>query len=276
VLIARKSRALRCIELFHMTNSISCIHDSEFILEEAKLTSDYISENYNPTSLDLILATISALAMPIVAGYLFDFTGALVPLAIYYGLFAVLIVRWRRGSLGYRIQRGNIQTQFKSYLTPLFGVLFLLQTVLVIISWFTLIRVEILNPLGWILTLAIWAPINGFSEQLIWLYAFDSFAEYYKEGPKRSIMVFIGGALYLALIGMIHVLFWAKFLLESSYVFIFTQIFFIIQFIIPIGYIFLYRRTGSMWPIGIIHVFLNLAGVLFSGYSILPHLLVIG
>ncbi len=237
------------------------------------MTTDYVYTNYNPKSLDLALASIAAIVMPIVAGYLFDFIGALVPMAIYYGLFAVLIVRWRRGSLDYQLEWGNLRKQFRSYLTPLFGVLLLLQTVLVIASWFTLIRIEIVSPIGWILTLVIWAPINAFSEQLIWLYTFDSFAEYYKEGPKRSAMVIVGGVLYIALIGLIHALFWAKFLLESSYVFLFTQLFFIIQLIMPIGYIFLYRRTGSMWPLGVIHVFLNLTGVLFSGYSIIPYLI---
>ncbi len=237
---------------------------------------DYVFENYRPTSLDLVIAIIASIAMPIIAGYLFDFIGALIPMVIYYGLFAILIVRWRRGSLDYKLQWGNIKAQFKSYMTPLFGFLFFLQTTLVIVSWFSLVRMEIIDPIGWMLTLVIWAPINAFSEQLIWLYTFDSFAEYYKEGVKRSIMVFIGGALYIALIGLIHAFFWAKFLLESNYIFIFTQLFFVIQFIIPIGYIFLYRRTGSMWPLAIIHVFLNLTGVLFSGYSILPYLLAIG
>ncbi len=240
------------------------------------LATDHVFETYQPKSLDLILAITAALVLPLVAGYLFDFTGALLPMLIYYGLFAILIVRWRRGSLDYKIQWGKIREQFRSYAIPLFGVLLILQTILVITSWFTLIRFEVLNPIGWILTLIVWAPINAFSEQLIWLYTFDSFAEYYKEGRKRTVMVFIGGALYIVLIGMIHVLFWAKFLLESNYLFIFTELFFIIQFIIPIGYIFLYRRTGSMWPLGIIHVYLNIAGVLFSGYSILPFLLVFG
>ena len=145
-----------------------------------------------------------------------------------------------------------------------------------ITSWFTLIRIDPLNPVGWILTLTIWAPMNAFSEQLIWLYTFDSFAEFYKEGRKRSAMILIGGGLYIALIGLIHALFWGKFLLESSYVFGFTQVFFIIQFIMPIGYVFLYRGTGSMWPVGIIHLLLNVTGVLFSGYSILPYLVTIG
>ncbi|MBN2228297.1 MAG: hypothetical protein JW779_01815 [Candidatus Thorarchaeota archaeon] len=239
------------------------------------MLSDFVHDNYHPKQLDLIIATIAAILMPIIAGYLFDITGALIPMAIYYGLFAILIVKWRKGSLDYKIQRGNIRQQFRSYLTPLFISLFALQGVLVITSWFTIIHIGILDPLGWILTLAIWAPINAFSEQLIWLYTFDSYAEFYKEGRKRSIMVFVGGALYITLIGMIHALFWGKFLLGSNYVFLFTELFFIIQFIMPIGYVFLYRRTGSMWPVGFIHLFLNVTGVLFSGYSIIPYLLVL-
>ena len=197
-------------------------------------------------------------------------------MAMYYGLFAILIVRWRKGSLNYELEKGNLRNQFRGYMTPLFFVLFALQGVLVITSWFTLIRYSIIDPVGWILTLLIWAPMNAFSEQLIWLYTFDSFAEYYKEGRRRSAMIIVGGILYLALIGLIHALFWGKFLLGSNYVFLFTELFFIIQFIIPIGYIFLYRRTGSMWPVGIIHLLLNVTGVLFSGYSIVPYLLVLG
>ena len=237
------------------------------------MSSDFVFDTYRPKSLDLVIAVVAAILMPVAAGLLFDYTGALIPMAMYYGLFAILIVRWRKGSLNYELERGNLRNQFRNYLTPLFIILFALQGILVITSWFTLIRHGILDPVGWILTLLIWAPINAFAEQLIWLYTFDSFAEYYKEGRRRGVMVFIGGFLYLILIGMIHALFWGKFLLESNYVFLFTEIFFLIQFIIPIGYVFLYRRTGSMWPIGIIHFFLNFTGVLFSGYSIVPYLL---
>lgn len=240
------------------------------------MTPDYVRDNYNPTRLDLIIAVIAAIVMPISVGYLYDIAGALIPLVIYYGVFAILIVKWRKGSLDYRIQRSNLREQFRHYLTPLFVVLFLLQGLVVITSWFTLVRTGLLDPIGWVLTLVIWAPINAFAEQLIWLYTFDSFTEYYKEGQKRSIMVVIGGGFYIALIGLIHALFWSKFLLESNYIFIFTETFFLIQFILPIGYIFLYRRTGSMWPIGMIHVLLNVTGVLFSGYSIIPYLLLIG
>lgn len=240
------------------------------------MTSDYAFDNYNPKRLDLLLAVVAAILMPLLVGYLFDIAGALIPLLIYYGVFAVLIVKWRKGSLNYEIQKGNLKTQFKRYLTPLFILLFLLQGILVITSWFTLVRTGFVDPIGWFLTLMIWAPMNAFSEQLIWLYTFDSFAEFYKEGRKRSIMILIGGGLYITLIGIIHALFWGKFLLESNYMFLFTELFFIIQFIMPIGYIFLYRRTGSMWPIGIIHLLLNFTGILFSGYSIIPYLLMVG
>ncbi len=241
----------------------------------SELTSDFVFDTYHPKSFDLLIAAVAAIVMPLIAGYLFDFSGALIPMTIYYGVFAILIVRWRKGSLDYDIQKGALKAQFRRYLTPLFGFLFILQMILVVILWFTLIRVEAWDFIGWALTLAAWAPINAFSEQLIWLYVFDSYAEYYKEGRRRTVMVFIGGALYIGLIGLIHALFWGKFLLGSSYLFLFTELFFIIQFIIPIGYIYLYRRTGSMWPLGIIHLFINLAGVLFSGYSILPYLLVV-
>lgn len=239
-----------------------------------KMSSDFIYDTYNPKDLDLVIALIAAILMPIAAGFLFDISGALIPMAMYYGIFAILIVRWRKGSLNYELERGNLSNQFRRYMTPLFIVLFALQGVLVVTSWFTLIRHSIVDPVGWILTLLIWAPMNAFSEQLIWLYTFDSFAEYYKEGRKRSAMIIVGGVLYLALIGLIHALFWGKFLLESNYVFLFTELFFVIQFIMPIGYIFLYRKTGSMWPVGIIHLLLNVTGVLFSGYSIIPYLLV--
>jgi len=242
---------------------------------DGTMTSDRIRDTFNPTKLDLVIALIASILLPIAAGSLFDFTGALIPMAMYYGLFAVAIVKWRKGSLDYQIRKDAWRTQFRAYLTPLFFVLFLLQSVLVLSSWFTLNRVEPVEPSGWILTLIIWAPINAFAEQLIWLYTFDSFAEYFKEGVMRKVLTVIGGILYLTLIGLIHAFFWGKFLLGSEYMFPFTELFFVIQFIMPIGYIFLYRRTGSMWPIAIIHLFLNLTGILFSGYSILPYLVVI-
>jgi hypothetical protein len=54
------------------------------------MEEDYVFETCNPKSLDLIIATIAAILMPIAAEFLFNLSGALIPMAMYYGLFATL------------------------------------------------------------------------------------------------------------------------------------------------------------------------------------------
>jgi hypothetical protein len=76
------------------------------------MASDFVFENYRPKKVDLLIAVVAALVIPVIAGYFFDLTGALIPMVMYYGLFAILIVRWRRGSLGYAIDRENMRMQF--------------------------------------------------------------------------------------------------------------------------------------------------------------------
>ena len=233
-----------------------------------------VPDNFQPTSLDLILATLAALGLPFVAGYLFNTTGALIPLILYYGVFCVVIVKWRRGSLGYEINRGALRTQFAGYVSSIFVVLLILQLILVGFEFITFERVSDFNLLGFILTLVIWAPVNAFSEQLVWIYTFDSYAEFFKEGPKRKVMIAIGGLMYVALISLIHLLFWILVLPEGQSIFPFSVLFIIIQTMIAIGYIFLYRKSKSMWPLGIIHVLINITAIGLSGYSMLPVLLV--
>jgi hypothetical protein len=233
-----------------------------------------VPDNFQPTYLDLVLATLAAIGLPFAAGYIFNATGALIPLIIYYGVFCWAIVRWRRGAVGYGINRGEIRKQFASYVSSIFVVILMLQLILIGFEWITVQRVSDFNPLGFIITLVIWAPLNAFSEQLIWMYTFDSYAEFFKEGPKRKGMIALGGLLYVTLIGLIHLLFWILVLPEGQHVFPFSELFVPIQIVISIGYIFLYRTSKSMWPLAIIHVLLNIAGIVFSGYSILPFLLV--
>lgn len=228
---------------------------------------------FQPTYFDLVLAIIAAIALPVFCGYLYPLTGALLPLVVYYGVFCFGIVKWRKGGLDYHLEKGNLRSQFSQYLTPLFFFMLIVQLVLVTSTWFTLLRVESIDHLGFILTFFIWAPLNAFSEQLIWLYVFSAFAEFYYKGRNRIVMTIIGTILYLALIGLIHALFWSLFLLESHPVFPFYQIFFGLQFVISLGYILLYREAKSMWPIATLHLLVNTTGVLFTGYSILPFLL---
>ncbi|MDF1538098.1 MAG: hypothetical protein P1Q69_04265 [Candidatus Thorarchaeota archaeon] len=88
-------------------------------------------------------------------------------------------------------------------------------------------------------------------------------------------MIVIGGLLYLILIGMIHVMFWILVLPESQDLFPLSTLYIVLQIVKPIGYIFLYRKAKSMWPLALLHVSLNITVVMLSGYSILPYLIVI-
>ncbi len=233
-----------------------------------------VPDNFQPTYLDLVLAAIAAVVMPILAGFLFGLTGALIPLIIYYVVFCWALVRWRRGSVGYEINRGNIRGQFAGYVSSFFVIILILQLVLIGIEGVSAQQVADFNLLGFLVTLLIWAPANAFSEQLIWMYTFDSYAEFFKEGKKRTGMIVLGGLLYVMLIGIIHALFWGLFLTTGESIFPFSVLFIVIQMVISIGYIFLYRKAKSMWPLALIHMILNLAAVAFSGYSILPFLIV--
>jgi hypothetical protein len=230
--------------------------------------------SFRPRRPDLVIALFAAVGLPLLLGYTYNVSGAMIPMLIYYVVFCWGIVKWRRGRLDYGIERGSVWRKLKRCATPLFFAILALQIVLVMASYATVIRVSPVNQLGWLVTLFIWAPVNAMSEQLIWLYAFDSYADYYVNGRKRVAMIAIGTLLYLSLIGLVHVFFWGKFLLGSTYAFFWTEIFLPIQFVIPIGYVFLYRQTRSMWPIAAIHFLLDFAPVLFSGYSILPYLLI--
>lgn len=234
-----------------------------------------VPDNFQPTYLDLVLAALAAIGLPFAAAFFFNATGALIPLVLYYGVFCWAIVRWRRGAVGYEIRRGELRKQFASYVSSIFVVLLILQLILVGFEFITLERVSDFNLLGFMFTLVIWAPVNAFSEQLIWIYTFDSYAEFFKEGPKRKGMIAIGGLLYIMLISLIHVLFWILVLPEGRYVFPFSELFIPIQTMISIGYIFLYRKSKSMWPLGIIHVLINITAIGLSGYSILPVLLLV-
>jgi len=233
-----------------------------------------VPDDFQPTSLDLVLATLAALGLPIVAGFLFNATGALIPLTLYYGVFCWAIVKWRRGATGYELTKGKLRKQFAGYLSPLFAVLLMLQLLLVGFELVTSQQVSDFSLLGFVLTLAIWPVLNAFSEQLIWIYTFDTYAEYFKEGPMRKAMIAVGGFMYVILISLIHILFWVLFLPEGQSIFPFNVLFIPIQTAIAIGYIFLWRQSKSMWPLALIHVLINITAIALSGYSMLPFLLV--
>jgi len=46
-----------------------------------------------------------------------------------------------------------------------------------------------------------------------------------------------------------------------------------LQYPLTIGYIIIYRKTKSMYPIALLHLFQDVTGLLASGYSIIPYLI---
>lgn len=202
--------------------------------------------------------------MPLICGILYNYIGALIPLAIYYGLFCIFIVKWRKGSWEYHIP--------KNWAIKIFIFLIAIQIITQITALITINPVQNFSFLGFLLTLFIWAPINSLMEQLIWIYVFDAFANRFNKKNQKIIFSLLGVFLTLILVGLIHAFFWGKFLPSFREMFPFSEIFFISQFIITPGYILLYRKTQSMLPIALIHIIADLALVLGSGYSILPYL----
>ena len=125
---------------------------------------------------------------------------------------------------------------------------------------------------GVLLTLLVWVPLNAAMEQLLWVYIFDAFETRWTERRARFIGGLVGMFLSIVFVGIIHVLFWAEFLPSFESVSPWSQIFLASQFIITPGYLLLYRRTGSMWPLFLIHIVSDATLVLSGTSSIWPYL----
>jgi hypothetical protein len=177
--------------------------------------------------------------------------------------FCYALVYWRKGSLEYRRPSGRARLLFVSLLV----VQLVAQACgLLTIAFFG-------DPLfGVALTLYIWVPINAFSEQRIWVYIFDAVETRWTERRKRLLGGIVGVLLTLTFVGLIHALFWGKFLPGFSSISPWSEIFFASQFVITLGYLMLYRRTGSMRPLFYIHIIADITLVLGAQYSIIPSL----
>lgn len=218
---------------------------------------------FQGTNLDLGLALVAALLLPVACMLLLDWAGALLPLALYYVIFCFLLVRWRKGSLDYVRPVG--------WVMPLFLFLLFLQVLTQISGAMTVEPAH--DPWeGVLLTLFAWAPLNALAEQLLWVYIFDAFETRWSEKRRRLAGGIIGMLLTLFFVGMIHALFWGRFLPGFESVAPWSYIFFAAQFIITPGYLLLYRRSGSMWPIFALHIIADASLVLSAQYSIVPDL----
>ena len=228
------------------------------------MTAEKFGTDFRSTNLDMLLAAIVTIGFPFLAMKLYDLTGALLPILIYYFVLCVGLVKWRKGALDYRWP--------KKLVSIIFTGLLILQVVHFLVSIKIVPPVKEFSLIGFILTLLIWCPVNAFSEQLLWIYIYDAFANRFDTKWLKIVFSGIGLIFFWGFIGLIHIFFWAKFLMEIHTTFPFFQIFLGVQYPITIGYLIIYRRTKSMYPIAIVHLIQDLGGVLLAGYSILPYL----
>jgi hypothetical protein len=222
-----------------------------------------IARPWKPVKLDLWVSAIVGLGFPVAAGALLSATGALLPMLAYYGL-AWGIVLWRRGSSGYR-------TAIPKRITPYFYAN--LATIGLCLACAYLARVTFpgFDLLGVVLTALVWAPLNASSEQLLWIYLYESWDLY--PARRRAGYTVAAIALFACFVGAIHALYWAKFLHTVDPSGPFGIAFVACTSISGFLHVAVWKKSGQMLFTFIPHLLLNLLPLLWTGYSIVPYLL---
>ncbi|MGV9203266.1 MAG: hypothetical protein ACOC44_04510 [Promethearchaeia archaeon] len=223
-----------------------------------------IPTEFTSQNIDVILASILSLLLPFLCAFLFEITGAFLPLLLYYGVGCIVIPYWRKKTLNYNWPH--------NWALPLFIFLVIVQVITQWAGFQNIIYIEESKTTGVLLTLLLWAPVNAFMEQILWIYIFEAFANRFESKRKKIFSSIGGGLMSLIFVGLIHALFWNQFLMQFGHKSPFYEIFFISQFIITPGYILLYRKTHSMTPIFFIHLIADITAVLGANYSIIPYL----
>jgi len=203
--------------------------------------------------------------MPVTASALLRWTGgATAGLVLYYGACCVGVVWWRRGSLEYHWPA--------RWPWVLFGASLLIPLGLAALN-FGHLPDSNATAIGFVLTLLIWAPLNGAMEQLSWFYVLDAWRTRWRAGFLRWIGLGIGILLLLTLIALIHILFWAQFLptAETSAAWM-GGVRQLLHTLLTVSYGGLYYRSGSWWPTFVIHLLADVQLVFLANYSIVPYL----
>lgn len=218
---------------------------------------------FAPDTLDLVLAAVIGLGLPLAAAGLLDWTGgALASLILYYGVCCLAVVRWRRGRLDYH---WPARWPWRIFLPSL-----LLPVAMAVINLDALPR-EDASRGAVVFTLLVWGGINAACEQLSWFYVLDSWRFRWRQGVARWVGLGVGVVLTLGLIALIHILFWARFLplAEATELSRFSLP---LNFVLTGAYYWLYRRSGSMWPVFVLHFLVDAQLVWIAQYSIWPDL----
>lgn len=226
-------------------------------------------EEWKPQSLDLVLSILIAIGFPFIAQGLYSMTGALFPMLIYYGM-AWGISKWRRGSTGYF-------RKFKEKPPIVFFVNLGVIIVSLVFAYSARIVVTNINVIGVVLTATIWALINGSSEQILWIFIFEAWDLYpsrTKENKKNLLYSIIGLLLFTSFVGLIHIMFWVNFLHIVNSQIIFGSIFIILTTLSGFLHLVVWRKSNHMIYTFLPHFILNLIPLIWTGYSIIPYLLI--
>ncbi len=222
-----------------------------------------VASQWNPKKLDLFLAVMTAFLFPIVAGFLYKLTGALLPMLLYYGL-AWGIVKWRRGSTGYF-------KPFPKRITTFFYINLGVILISLICAYLARNQFSSSNSIGILITIFIWAPINAATEQLLWIYLFESW-DLYPTKPRPAFR-FLGLVLFAAFVGLIHTMFWTKFLDTVDPKQLFGVAFILLTTVSGFLHLVVWRKSNHMILTFIPHFLLNLVPIFWTNYAILPFLI---
>ncbi len=227
-------------------------------------------DEWKPKPIDLVFSAVIAISLPFLSQMLYTNTGALIPMLSYYGI-AWMLVKWRRGSSGY-FNKSKEKPPISFFIN--LGVI----GVSLIFAYFARIKTENPQLIGVILTGLIWATVNAASEQLLWIYIYESWDLYFSRSlenkTKRVIFQIIGLLLFTVFVGLIHTMFWVNFLHTVDASTIFGVIFVLLTTISGFLHLVVWRQSNQMIFTFIPHFLLNLLPLFWTGFSIIPYLLV--
>jgi hypothetical protein len=214
-------------------------------------------------NLDLALAVVVALGLPWLALWLLGWTGgALSSLALYYAVCGVVLYRWRLGRLDYE--------RPARWPWGWFGAGLLVAGAITARNWGAL--PDYGAPWGEVwLTAVIWGGFNAALEQFAWLYVLVAWRNRWASGPLRLVGLAVGAILLLALVSLIHIVFWAEVLPEARATAL-SWLTVPLNTLLTLTYIMMYFRARSFWPTFVVHFLVDLQLVLLARYSILPYL----
>ena len=127
------------------------------------------------------------------------------------------------------------------------------------------------NSTGILLTALIWAPLNAATEQLLWIYLFESW-DLYPSKPRPAFRL-VGLLLFTAFVGLIHTMYWAKFLETVDPKQVLGLVFVVLTTVSGFLHLVVWRKSNQMIFTFIPHFLLNLVPIFWTNYSILPYLI---